>query len=211
MPRRWSRRRFLTVIAAGAATLACGESGDGVTDAITVTAPSEPTPTQAASAVTAGVLTPRVLTPSPATPSTATPSPVTPAPVAPSLAAPTPDPNDPDAALRRLEGYGFQAHIYNQDRDLIVSRTLDAGFNWLKQQVEWSQTEPIEKGGNDWRELDKVVAAVTSAGLNLMLSVVRAPGWALGEGAHGPPADPRGLRGLHARHLVPVSGRRAGL
>ena len=192
MPRRWtrrrrlSRRRLLTVLAAGAVTLACGESGDGATEAITVAASSEPTPTRSDPAVTAGARTPRVLTPS-----SATPAPTTPAPVAPSPGPPTPDPNDPDAALRRLDGYGFQAHLYNQDRDFIVSKTLDAGFNWLKQQVEWSQTEPIEKGGYDWRELDKVVAAVSSAGLNLMLSVVRAPGWALGDGAHGPPADPQ--------------------
>lgn len=191
MPRQWSRRRLLTLLAAGAVTLACGESGDNVTEAVTVAAPSEPTPTRADPQATAGVQTPRVLTPSSATPSPATPSPVTPPPVAPSPGLPTPDPNDPDAALRRLEGYGFQAHIYNQDRDFIVGKTLDAGFNWLKQQVEWSQTEPIEKGGYDWRELDKVVAAVASAGLNLLLSVVRAPGWALGEGAHGPPADPQ--------------------
>ena len=160
---------MLTVLAAGAATRACGESGNGVTDAATASAPAEPTPTQAGSTVTAGVLTPKVLTPSPstpdpATPDPATPSPDTPAPVAPSPAVPTPDPNDPDAALRRLDGYGFQAHIYNQDRDLIVSRTLDAGFNWLKQQVEWSQTEPIEKGGYDWRELDKIVTATSAAG-----------------------------------------------
>ena len=71
------------------------------------------------------------------------------------------------------------------------ARRLKRASTGLKQQVEWGQTEPIEKGGYDWRELDKVVAAVSSAGVNLLLSVVRAPGWALGEGAHGPPADPQ--------------------
>ena len=166
-----SRRRVLSVLAVGAVTLACGDAGDSVTETVTVAASTESPTTPAGPAVTAGVLTPKPVTPSPVTPSPAAP--------------------DPDAALRRLDGYGFQAHLYNQDRDFVVGKTLEAGFNWLKQQVEWGQTEPIEKGGYDWRELDKVVAAVSSAGVNLLLSVVRAPGWALGEGAHGPPADPQ--------------------
>ncbi len=106
--------------------------------------------------------------------------------------------------MRRLDGYGFQAHLYNQDRAFIVSKTREAGFDWLKQQVEWSQTEPIEKGGFDWRELDKVVTDVSAAGIKLLLSVVRAPGWALDDRAHGPPADPRDfedfMRELSARY-----------
>ena len=166
-----SRRRLLSVLAVGAVTLACGDAGDSVTETVTDAASTESPTTPAGPAVTAGVLTPKPVTPSPVTPSPAAP--------------------DPDAALRRLDGYGFQAHLYNQDRDFVVGKTLEAGFNWLKQQVEWAQTEPIEKGGYDWRELDKVVAAVSAAGVNLLLSVVRAPGWALGEGAHGPPADPQ--------------------
>lgn len=93
-----------------------------------------------------------------------------------------------DATLRRLDGYGFQAHLYNQDRALLVNKTLEAGFGWLKQQVEWSQAEPIEKGGFDWRELDKVVRDVSNAGIKLLLSVVRAPAWALDDRPHGPPA-----------------------
>lgn len=116
----------------------------------------------------------------------------------PAAASPVPDPVTPvpevDDGLRRLEGYGFQAHLYNQDRRLVVDRTIEAGFDWLKQQVEWSQTEPIEKGGFDWRELDKVVAAVSSAGIKLLLSVVKAPKWALGDRTHGPPGDPLDFR-----------------
>ncbi len=99
------------------------------------------------------------------------------------------------AGLRRLDGYGFQAHMYNQDRRLVTERTTAAGFDWLKQQVEWRQTEPLERGGFDWRELDKVVSACSSAGLRLLLSVVRAPDWALGGGPEGgPPGDPLDFR-----------------
>jgi len=94
------------------------------------------------------------------------------------------------AGLRPLEGYGFQAHLYNQDRALVTRLTREAGFNWLKQQIWWKFTEPVEKGGFDWAELDKVVGDVSAAGLNLLLSIVQAPGWALEGREHGPPANP---------------------
>ena len=176
-----SRRRLLALVGSAGALAACGEA-----DAPPLT-PTPPTPTVPASTDTA-VDAPR--------PTTASPPPAASEP--PPTASPTPERVTPppavDDGLRRLDGYGFQAHLYNQDRRLIVDRTIEAGFDWLKQQVEWRQTEPIEKGGFDWRELDKVVAAVGSAGLNLLLSVVRAPDWALGDRPHGPPADPLDFR-----------------
>ncbi len=102
------------------------------------------------------------------------------------------------ADLPALEGYGFQAHMYNQDREAITRLTTDAGFNWLKQQIWWKFTEPVEKGGYDWAELDKVVGAVAEAELKLMLSVVQAPGWALGGREHGPPEDPNDFKDFMA-------------
>ena len=114
-----------------------------------------------------------------------------PTPTAGSVAAsPSPSASDVDDGLRRLDGYGFQPHLWGQDRRFIIERTVQAGFDWLKQQVEWQQVEPFEKGGFDWRELDKIVADVSGAGLNLLLSVVKAPDWALGDRDHGPPGDP---------------------
>ena len=176
-----SRRRLLALVGTAGALAACGEA-----DAPPLT-PSPATPTVPASTATA-VAAPRQTAASqppaasePPPPASPTPERVTPPPAV-------------DDGLRRLDGYGFQAHLYNQDRRLIVDRTIEAGFGWLKQQVEWRQTEPIEKGGFDWRELDKVVAGVGSAGLKLLLSVVRAPEWALGDRPHGPPADPLDFR-----------------
>ena len=169
-----SRRRLLALAGAAAALAACG---DPDAPAPTPTPTIESAPTAAQSAVVAPRPTSPAQTPA-ARPTT---------PPAPDRITPPPAVDD---GLRRLDGYGFQAHLYNQDRRLVVDRTIEAGFGWLKQQVEWRQTEPIEKGGFDWRELDKVVAAVSSAGLKLLLSVVRAPDWALGDRPHGPPGDP---------------------
>lgn len=169
-----SRRRLLALAGVSAALAACGEP-----DAPPATPAATGTPTGTAGSVAVPQTTPVAATPTAA--DAPAPQPVTP-------------PPQVDDGLRRLAGYGFQAHLYNQDRGLIVDRTLEAGFDWLKQQVEWSQTEPIEKGGFDWRELDKVVAAVSSAGIKLLLSVVRAPTWALGDRSHGPPGDPLDFR-----------------
>ncbi len=109
------------------------------------------------------------------------------------LAAPTTDVKAVEksgvSSVRPLEAYGFQAHLFNQDRSLIVRLTKEAGFDWLKQQVVWFYTEPDQKGVFDWRELDKVVAAVRGSGLRFLISVVRAPAWALGDRENGPPAD----------------------
>ena len=169
-----SRRRLLALVGVSATLAACGES-------------EAPAPTPTASTAGSVVVAPR------STAAAGTPASTPTSAAAPAPGAVTPPP-EVDDGLRRLAGYGFQAHLYNQDRGLIVDRTLEAGFDWLKQQVEWSQTEPIEKGGFDWRELDKVVAAVSSAGIKLLLSVVRAPNWALGDRSHGPPGDPLDFR-----------------
>ena len=170
-----SRREILVGIAAGGLLAACGEAAKPAASQTPVpTAPATPEPTATTTAAQAPV--------------TASPPAVV-RQTAGASAAPT-SPPDIDDGLRRLDAYGFQAHLYNQNRRLLTDRTIEAGFGWLKQQVEWSQTEPIEKNGFDWRELDKVVRAVSQAGLKLLLSVVRAPAWALGDRQHGPPADP---------------------
>ena len=158
-----SRRRLLALVGATSLTFACGEQGGSRAQAVETVAPGLPSPHSD-------------------TPVTAVARPTVSASVTPS--------EDAGGGLRPLTGYGFQAHMYNQDRRSIVDRTLAAGFGWLKQQVEWRQTEPIEKGGFDWRELDKVVAAVNRAGLRILLSVVQAPDWALGDRSYGPPGDP---------------------
>ena len=158
-----SRRRFIALVGMTSVTVACGEQGVSPVLPVESVVRSSPSPNSD-------------------TPITAVARQTVPTSDTPSL--------DADVGLRPLTGYGFQAHMYNQDRRSIVNRTLEAGFGWLKQQVEWRQTEPIEKGGFDWRELDKVVAAVSRAGLHILLSVVQAPEWALGDRSHGPPGDP---------------------
>lgn len=92
-------------------------------------------------------------------------------------------------------GYGMQADLFwlsPADKNRVYQLIKDAGFTWVKQQVQWSSIEPVEKGGFDWAELDRVINSAHASGLNILLSVAKTPHWALAPGLdHGPPANPR--------------------
>lgn len=89
-------------------------------------------------------------------------------------------------------GYGLQAHMIGTNIERIVTATRDLEFNWLKQQVRWSTTEP-EPGQFTWQELDLIVERATYGDVNLLFSVVTTPDWAreagFDSGVDGPPAD----------------------
>ncbi len=91
-------------------------------------------------------------------------------------------------------GYGMQADLFwlsPADKNRAYQLIKEAGFTWVKQQVQWSAIEPVEKGGFDWAELDRVVNSAHDSGLNILLSVAKTPNWALAPGVdHGPPANP---------------------
>ena len=91
-------------------------------------------------------------------------------------------------------GYGMQADLFwlsPGDKNRAYQLIKDAGFTWVKQQVQWSAIEPFEKGGFAWAELDNVVNSAHDSGLNILLSVAKTPNWALAPGVdHGPPANP---------------------
>lgn len=73
--------------------------------------------------------------------------------------------------------YGFQAHLwdYNAEaKSLLAGMVQQAGFNWVKQQVEWQTIEPAP-GQYNWAELDSIVDAEHGKGLNVLLSVAHAP------------------------------------
>jgi len=92
-------------------------------------------------------------------------------------------------------GYGVQAHMLdNGQAGQVMAKINGMGFNWVKQQIEWFRFEP-SKGNYQWGGIDEVVNAANAAGINVLLSVVKAPGWARPAGADmsvaGPPANPQ--------------------
>ena len=90
--------------------------------------------------------------------------------------------------------YGVQAHmVHNNQAGLVMQKTRELGFGWVKQQIEWKVFEH-SPGAYDWNSMQGVINAANNAGVSLLFSVVNAPAWARETGfdpaVSGPPADP---------------------
>jgi hypothetical protein len=105
-------------------------------------------------------------------------------------------------------GYGIQAHIYGGDAQ-IYGLITGMGFNWVKQQVEWSRIETA-KGQYNWGDIDRIVSGARAAGLNILLSVVKAPAWARPGGdfsVEGPPNNPQDFADFMGAMAARYKGR----
>lgn len=138
-------------------------------------------------------------TPTPTHTATATPT-NTPTP------KPTAKPKPKVASVAGTFGYGIQAAMVSDgNHDRIFGAVQELGFNWVKQQVEWFRYNP-GPGQYDWGALDRIVDGANARGINVMFSVVKAPGWArpAGDTDEGPPSDPNTygtfMRELAARY-----------
>lgn len=112
-------------------------------------------------------------------------------------------PSAPVAAVRAAAlpgvgfGYGVQAHMVHTGQEgLVMDKTREMGFTWIKQQIEWRifESNPGQYGFGD---IGPIVGAANLRGINLLFSVVNAPDWAREPGfdasVGGPPADPQTL------------------
>jgi SH3-like domain-containing protein len=107
-------------------------------------------------------------------------------------------------------GYGIQAHmVHNDQAGQVMAMIQGMGFNWVKQQVEWKVFEGSE-GAIDFGSLDGIINAANASGINVLFSVVNAPGWAREPGfdgsVGGPPADPQKF----ANFLGALAGKYCG-
>ncbi len=119
---------------------------------------------------------------------------------------PPPPPAVPPGQAAAGFGYGIQADMMTDgDHERIFQHINGMGFNWIKQQVEWFRYNPAP-GVYDWGAIDRLVDGANAHGVNVLLSVVKAPEWARppGDTHEGPPADPETyatfLRELAARY-----------
>ena len=107
-------------------------------------------------------------------------------------------------------GYGIQAHmVHNDQAGQVMGYINDMGFNWVKQQVEWSVFESSQ-GNTDFGALDGIVNAAGGAGVNVLFSVVNSPAWArepgFDAGVGGPPQDPQ----TYANFVGAMAGQYCG-
>lgn len=96
---------------------------------------------------------------------------------APPTAAPQPQPQTQPGASSSAWGYGFQVQMWDFNSDAkrqIAGLVTQAGFNWLKHQVEWEAIE-TQAGQYNWAELDAIVDAAVAANAKVLLSVQHAP------------------------------------
>ena len=141
-------------------------------------------------------------TPSPTPEPTVTPTPeasptpeVSPTPEEPPTPEATAEPETPDVpppSSPGYFGYGIQADFMSDgNHDRIFGAVQNLGLNWVKQQIEWFRYNP-GPGVYDWGAIDRLVDGANARGINVMLSVVKAPGWArpAGDTDQGPPSDP---------------------
>lgn len=93
--------------------------------------------------------------------------------------------------LRRAE-MGVQVHIHREDLDLIFHHLHSLNLGWVKTQVSWKVHEPRQGQYDDYlfNELDQLVERANAAGIQVMLSVAKAPEWSRPTTEKdGPPAD----------------------
>jgi hypothetical protein len=77
-------------------------------------------------------------------------------------------------------------------RDLQLAR--NGGFTWVKQRFEWRNIEGKNRGNFEWNEPDRIVDAISQAGLRIIARVDNQPQWAsttVTWPGTGPPDDPR--------------------
>jgi hypothetical protein len=84
--------------------------------------------------------------------------------------------------------YGIQVHAID-DTEHVLSVAHELGMTWIKQQIRWEHVERGEDSYN-WGDPDRVSEAAEEAGLNVLFSLVAAPGWArTDDTGTGPPDD----------------------
>jgi len=82
------------------------------------------------------------------------------------LASPSAQPKPGQQPFR----YTANVQLLAQDHDAILQGIRGIGFGWLRQEVRWGAIE-WEEGQYDWRELDRLVADASAAGVKVLLQV----------------------------------------
>lgn len=85
--------------------------------------------------------------------------------------------------------YGSVATLYYTDAERVLTLSDIAGFDWIRQQVQWRETEVADRTFG-FQELDKIVDTVAAHNKKLLLSLVKSPDWATGRaGDNGLPLN----------------------
>lgn len=104
---------------------------------------------------------------------------------------------------------GIQLHIHREDYDVLFDWLEELPVGWVKVQVSWKLYEPSPGQLDAFRidELDRFIARARAAGLQVLLSVAKAPEWSRPTTEmDGPPAD----YAAFTRFMQALAGRYQG-
>ena len=181
---------------------ACGNSPEG--DAATLPTASVNTPSGNPSAGEQPTAPPLPTAGAPP----ATNPPAEPTPGAPQPAPTTTGPGDLTFPLKTpyLE-FGVVEHLYYTDRERVLTLTNIAGFDWVRQQIQWKDIEGPTPGNYAWGELDNIVNDTAAHNIKLLISIVKSPSFY--NPTNGLPEDPKTM-GNFVEAMVRRYGNKIG-
>ena len=149
-------------------------------------------------------------TPRPAPTAAPTPTP-RPEPTVGTRPAPVSSIPGPRTLPRGFTGYGIQGEYRRPDDGRLADLVVGAGLGWAKQQIPWQEVEN-RPGVFNWGPTDRFVNTMRSRGLNIMMSVVKAPDFYKADRdkigtTHGRPANPVKLRDFMRELAARYKGR----
>ncbi len=110
--------------------------------------------------------------------------------------------------LRRVQ-LGVQVHLMERDQDEIFAHLAALGVGWVKVQVSWKlyEPEPGQLHTERFAELDAFVSRANTQGMQVLLSVSKAPEWSRPTTEmDGPPSD----FALYQRFMYTLAARYHG-
>ena len=113
-----------------------------------------------------------------------------------STATPAQAPAVPTPAGPGLSGYGMQGEFRRSNDFGLIALVQGAGFNWIKQQVTWADVE-LRPDDFQWDEPDRLVNNAHSAGLQILMGVIKAPNFYKPAKLAGQPGAPVDLAKFH--------------
>ena len=161
-----------------------------------------PTATFEGAVVVPGYSLPPTSTPRPTNtvPPSATPVPGTTQPPPPTTEPPTSQPGTPQAALPNLDpsrmGIQLDPTLSQDDWTDALIDIQKLGVKWLKVQVAWKQLQPTnaQEISVDFRRLEIYLETAYNHGLDVLVSIAKAPNWARSNQTEdGPPDNPQAL------------------
>ncbi len=94
-------------------------------------------------------------------------------------------------------GIQLDPTLDQQDWNRAVADIQQLGVKWLKVQVSWKQLQPNgpDEISEDFRRLEIYLETAFNSGLDILVSVAKAPAWArpTNQAEDGPPDDPQAL------------------